>query len=80
MSFIQSRFNAITNSQQYSNETQIESLFAANKASWILKYYNKDLSPNLNAFYAETFKIISNILHIDLQAVFKKESVCGYTT
>lgn len=62
ISFIQSRFNAITNGQQYLNKTQIESLFAANKASWILKYYNKDLSLNLNAFYAETFKIISNII------------------
>ncbi|MFQ9431244.1 MAG: DEAD/DEAH box helicase [Ruminococcus bicirculans (ex Wegman et al. 2014)] len=62
MSFIQSRFNAITNGQPYSNKAQIESLFAANKASWILKYYNKDLSLNLNAFYAETFKIISNII------------------
>ena len=62
MSFIQSRFNAITNGQPYSNKAQIESLFAANKASWILKYYNEDLSLNLNAFYAETFKIISNII------------------
>lgn len=62
MSFIQSRFNAITNGQPYSNKAQIESLFAANKASWVLKYYNKDLSLNLNAFYAETFKIISNII------------------
>lgn len=62
ISFIQSRFNDITNGQQYSNKTQIESLFAVNNASWILKYYNKDLSLNLNAFYAETFKIVSNII------------------
>ena len=33
MSFIQSRFNAITNGQPYSNKAQIESLFAANKAT-----------------------------------------------
>ena len=62
MSFIQSRFNAITNGQPYSNKAQIESLFAANNARWLLKYYTNDLSLNLNAFYAETFKIISNII------------------
>lgn len=62
ITFIQSRFNDITKRQQYTNKAQVESLFAANKASWILKYYNKNLSLNLNAFYAETFKIISNII------------------
>lgn len=62
ISFIQSRFNEIINGQHFTNKTQIESLFAVNKASWILKYFNKDLSLNLNVFYAETFKIISNII------------------
>lgn len=29
---------------------------------WVLKYYNNDLSLNMNAFYSETFKIVSNII------------------
>lgn len=29
---------------------------------WILKYYNDDLTLNINAFYSETFKFVSNII------------------
>lgn len=37
-------------------------MFEINNAKWVLKYYNNDLSLNMNAFYAETFKIVSNII------------------
>ena len=37
-------------------------MFEINNARWILRYYNNDLSLNMNAFYAETFKIVSNII------------------
>ena len=60
--FISSKFNEITAGHKVSNKAQIESLFEAQGAGWILKYYNADLSLNMNAFYAETFKIVSNII------------------
>lgn len=62
ISFIKSKFQKIINGQQYTNKSQVESLFSINNMSWILRYFNNDLSLNLNSFYAETFKIISNII------------------
>ena len=52
----------ITGNNHYSNKREVESLFESNNAKWILRYYNNDLSLNMNAFYAETFKIVSNII------------------
>lgn len=37
-------------------------LFSFNNASWVLGYFKNDLSLNMNAFYTETFKIVSNII------------------
>lgn len=39
--------------QQYFNEE---------KLGWILRYYKSDLTPNIDAFYSETFKFISSII------------------
>lgn len=60
--FITSRFQEITSGHRYTDKTHIETLFDSQNAKWILKYYNSDLSLNMNAFYAETFKIVSNII------------------
>ena len=40
----------------------LDALFAVSNEKWILKYFKQDLSLNMNAFYTETFKIISNII------------------
>ena len=60
--FISYRFSKIIKNKKYSNKHDVESLFASNNATWILRYYNDDLSLNMNSFYAETFKIVSNII------------------
>lgn len=60
--FITSKFSKIIGNRPYSNKSQVKSLFEINNAKWVLKYYNNDLSLNMNAFYAETFKIVSNII------------------
>ena len=43
---------------------------------WILRYYNNDLSLNMNAFYAETFKIVSNIIQYKIP--FLPNILCVY--
>ena len=35
---------------------------SAHEAKWMSKYFNNDLSLNMNTFYSETFKIVSNII------------------
>lgn len=62
INFISSKFSRIIGDRVYSNKNEVESLFAFNNARWVLRYYNNDLSLNMNAFYAETFKIVSNII------------------
>lgn len=62
INFISYKFSKITGNNHYSNKREVESLFESNNAKWILRYYNNDLSLNMNAFYAETFKIVSNII------------------
>lgn len=60
--FISSKYSQIIGDRVYSNKKEVESLFETNNAKWILRYYKKDLSLDMNAFYAETFKIVSNII------------------
>ena len=62
IAFISSKFSKITAGRMYTNKLQVEQLFEANNLKWVLKYYNKDLTLNMNAFYAETIKIVSNII------------------
>ena len=56
------KFSNIVRGYNYSRKKQIESIFEQRGVKWILKYYNNDLSLNMNAFYSETFKIVSNII------------------
>ncbi len=60
--FITSEFLNITKGINYSNKKMCESIFEQHGAKWILKYYNDDLTIDMNAFYSETFKFISNII------------------
>ena len=60
--FITAKFNEITAGHVYSTKAEVEGLFESQDMKWILRYYNADLSLNINAFYAETFKIVSNII------------------
>lgn len=62
INFITSKFSDIVQNKNYSNKKEIEGLFEYHNAKWVLKYYNNDLSLNMNTFYAETFKIVSNII------------------
>lgn len=62
INFITSKFYQIIGDRVYTNKKEVNSLFELNNASWVLRYYNNDLSLNMNAFYAETFKIVSNII------------------
>lgn len=36
--------------------------FNEERLGWILRYYKSDLTPNIDAFYSETFKFISSII------------------
>lgn len=60
--FITSKFKEVTAGHRLTDKAHIETLFETQNAKWILKYYNADLTINMNAFYAETFKIVSNII------------------
>lgn len=60
--FITAKFSNIVRGYNYSRKEQLENIFEQRGAKWILKYYNDDLSLNMNAFYSETFKIVSNII------------------
>ena len=62
INFIKSKFDKITNKVKYLSKEQGAPLFSFNNASWILGYLKNDLSLNMNAFYTETFKIVSNII------------------
>lgn len=64
--YISNRYTKIKGSTYAKEKSQLEKTFAINQASWILKYYNKDLTLNMNAFYTETFKIVSNIIQYKL--------------
>lgn len=60
--FITTKFSNIIKDNNYSNKKMCEHIFEQQGAKWILKYYNSDLTINMNAFYSETFKFISNII------------------
>lgn len=60
--FITAKFSDIVRGYNYSRKDQLESIFERKGAKWVLKYYNNDLSLNMNTFYSETFKIVSNII------------------
>lgn len=63
IAFIRRRFAEATVGHDFKAKCkQLDALFAESSEKWILKYFKQDLSLNMNTFYTETFKIISNII------------------
>ena len=60
--YISSLYNKITNGKIFSDKSDVMGLFIKSDSKWILSYYTHDLKLNMNAFYSETFKFISNII------------------
>lgn len=60
--FITAKYAEVVRGYNYTRKEQLESIFEQRGIKWVLKYYNNDLSLNMNAFYSETFKIVSNII------------------
>lgn len=60
--YISSLYNKITNGKIFSDKSDVMGLFIKLDSKWILSYYTHDLKLNMNAFYSETFKFISNII------------------
>ena len=63
--YITNRFKSFVSENRLENintKKYIQPYFENEKIGWILKYYKTDLTPNLNAFYSETFKFISSII------------------
>ena len=60
--YIQSKFNTIVNYHDGVKKSEVDSRFKVNDLSWVLRYYDSNLNINMDAFYSETYKIISNII------------------
>jgi hypothetical protein len=60
--FISAKFLEIVRGHFVPDKKTAELLLSAHDAKWMLRYFNDDLSLNMNAFYSETFKIVSNII------------------
>lgn len=60
--FITGKYAEITGNRTFESKNAVEHYFKENDASWVLDYYKTDLSLNMNKFYSETFKIVSNII------------------
>lgn len=62
--FIKRKFNEVVNSLKFKLKTKKEYLvfFEMHNLKWVLDYYNENLSLDINAFYSETFKFVSNII------------------
>ena len=64
--YITKKYNDIKGIMFTKEKKYLEPVFAKNNASWVLKYYNQNLTLNMNVFYTETFKIVSNIIQYKL--------------
>lgn len=63
IAFIRRKYAETTSGYDFKTKCpDLETLLAKSNEKWILKYFAQDLSLNMNAFYTETFKIISNII------------------
>lgn len=64
ISYVKSKFDGVVNSYEYKFSTKKEymPIFVLYNLKWVLNYYNDDLTPNINSFYSETFKFISNVI------------------
>lgn len=62
--FIKTKFNEVKRKYNlnYTYKKLYNFYLENENLKWILKYYNDDLSLNINAFYSETFKFVSNII------------------
>ena len=65
MKYITSRFKVFIRENNLENavsKQQVQYYFEEKRLGWILRYYHADLKPNIDAFYSETFKFISNVI------------------
>lgn len=62
--YVSAKFNEIKKSVpiKINKKTDIETYFKDLHYGWILKYYNDDLTLNLDMFFTETFRFISNVV------------------
>lgn len=62
--FIKTKFNEVKRKYNlnYTYKKSYNIYLENENLKWILKYYNDDLTLNINAFYSETFKFVSNII------------------
>ena len=60
--FISAKFAEIIRGHFVPDKATAEMYLSAHEAKWMSKYFNNDLSLNMNTFYSETFKIVSNII------------------
>ena len=63
IAFVRRKYAEVTKGYEFKTRCALlDSLFLEANEAWILKYFKQDLSLNMNTFYTETFKIISNII------------------
>ena len=65
MNYITKRFENFVlenNLKNLTSKKDIQYYFEEKHLGWILRYYHANLSPNIDAFYSETFKFISNVI------------------
>lgn len=48
--------------EKATTKKSVQRYFDEERLGWILRYYDADLSPSIDAFYSETFKFISNVI------------------
>ncbi len=61
MNYVKKLYKKVVSSNHFSDKREAKPFFEDKEASWLLRYYNDDLSININAFYTEAFKIVSTI-------------------
>lgn len=64
ISFISKEFDSIYSklTQKYHEKSDVENAFKEQDKGWVLKYYNKNLGLNYDAFFTETFKFINSVV------------------
>lgn len=64
MAFIKYKFKEVKNKYNltYKEKKFYMSYMQKENLTWVMDYYNNDLTLDINAFYSETFKFVSNII------------------
>ncbi len=64
MAFIKYKFKEVKNKYNltYKEKKFYMSYMQKENLTWVMEYYNNDLTLDINAFYSETFKFVSNII------------------